>query len=192
MHDFARNSSHRNRTQQKKPRKPAVPKRLILITVLLTGGLAFGLYKLTDVNPTGAPASDVIIKTKPVAKSKPVPHKKSVPKQDIYDFYMMLPESEVTVPQVEAYISKRPAAPDQKYNYLLQAGSFRSAEQADKLRAKLLLQGLDAKTRRIKNNDGSIWHRVMIGPFTSRSSLNKAQDILVSSNTESIAVRVKK
>ena len=37
----------------------------------------------------------------------------------------------------------------------------------------------------------SVWHRVMVGPFTSRSKLNHAQDILADANTESMVVKVK-
>lgn len=192
MHDFARNSSHRKRPQQKKPQKPAVSKGLILITLLLVGGLVFGLYKLTGVKPAANIEPDVKPKIKASPKSKTSSRKESKASEDDYDFYIMLPESEVNVPQVEAYISKKPAATDQQYDYLLQAGSFRSAAEADKLRAKLLLQGLDAKTSRITNSNGSIWHRVMVGPFISRSKLNKAQDILANANTESMVIKVKK
>ena len=192
MHDFARSSAHHKRQQQKKPPKPAVSKGLVFITLLLVGGLSFGLYKLTGVKPvTGAELAPTE-KTKLTTKSKPAQYKESKPSEDDYDFYMMLPESEVNVPQVEAYISKKPTSTDQQYTYLLQAGSFRSASEADNLRAKLLLQGLDAKTSRITNSNGSVWHRVMVGPFISRSKLNKAQDILANANTESMVVKVKK
>jgi cell division protein FtsN len=192
MHDFARNSSHRKRPQQKKPQKAVVSKKLIFITLLLAGGFLFGLYKLTGVKPSVNITPEVKPKIKTVTKPKPSSRKESKVLKDDYDFYAILPESEVNVPQVKAYISKKPSATDQKYNYFLQAGSFRSATEADKLRAKLLLQGLDAKTNRVTNSNGSIWYRAMVGPFSSRSKLNKAQDILAHANTESIVIKVKK
>lgn len=191
MHDFARSSSHHKRQQQKKPQKPSVPKGLIFITLLLLGGLVFGLYKLTNVKLTATITPKTAVKTQ-TTQSKATPNKKIKPAKDDYDFYIMLPESEVHIPKVEEYSSKKPAATAQQYAYLLQAGSFRSSAEADKLRAKLLLEGLNAKTSRITNSNGSVWHRVMVGPFTSRSKLNKAQDTLAAANTESMVIKVKK
>ena len=190
MNDFARSSSHHKRQQQKKSRKPAVSKRLILITLLLLAGLVFGLYKLTSVKPADDITPDIAPKAK-TNKSKTLPRKKTKPTEDQYEFYIMLPKSEVNVPKVEEYSSKKPAATAQQYAYLLQAGSFRSAAEADKLRAKLLLEGLNVKTSKVTNQNGSVWHRVMVGPFASRSKLNKAQDILAEANTESMVIKVK-
>jgi len=191
MHDFARSSSHHKRQQQKKPKKPVLPKGLILITLLLVAALIFGLYKLTSIKPVADITTDSAPKAKVTTKSKSAPRQESKPAEDDYDFYIMLPESEVNVPRVEEYSSKKPAETAQKYAYLLQAGSFRSAAEADKLRAKLLLDGLNAQTSKVTNQNGSVWHRVMVGPFTSRSKLNKAQDILASANTESMVIKVK-
>jgi len=190
MHDFARSSSRHKRQQQKKPRKAAVSKWLILFTLLLLAGLVFGLYKLTNVKPAQGVKPDITPKAK-ITKTKPSPNKKTKPAKDEYEFYIMLPESEVNVPKVEEYSSKKPAATNQQYAYLLQAGSFRSAAEADKLRAKLLLEGLNVKTSKVTNQNGSVWHRVMVGPFASRSKLNKAQDILADANTESMVIKVK-
>jgi len=188
MHDYARNAQHNKRNKKSKQTKPPVSKLLILFTLLVLAGLIFGLYTLTSVKP------DPVVK--PIATSSkkpaPTPQKASKPVKEEYDFYSMLPESEVIAPKVEEYSSKKADASAQQYAYLLQAGSFRSAAEADKLRAKLLLEGLNAQTSKVTNQNGSIWHRVMVGPFSSRSKLNSAQDVLANANTESLVLKVKR
>lgn len=189
MHDFARNAQHNKRNQKSKQNKQPVSKLLVLLTLIVLAGLTFGLYKLTSVKPEP-------IVTKPSAannkKTARPPQKASKPAKEEYDFYSMLPQSEVVAPKVEEYSSKRADTAAQQYAFLLQAGSFRSPEEADKLRAKLLLEGLNVQTSKITNQNGSIWYRVMVGPFTSRSKLNSAQDVLADANTESLVIKVKR
>lgn len=93
-----------------------------------------------------------------------------------YEFYKLLEKQTVEVPEVEAYHST--PKDDVNYQYRLQAGSFRNAEDAERLRASLLLEGMNAYREQSTVN-GSTWHRVFVGPFTDRSKMNKAQDLLV-------------
>lgn len=106
-----------------------------------------------------------------------------------YDFYRILEKQTVEVPDVEAYKST-PKDAAAKYEYRLQAGSFRSDTDADRMRAELLLEGLPAYLESSDVN-GSLWHRVFIGPYTDRSKLNKAQDILVSRNVSPLVLKQK-
>ena len=192
MHDYARSVQHNKKRQHKKHPKAALPIWLLPLTLILVAALAFGLYKLTSVAPAAVPTTTKSVPEKPKKQPQKTASKQPAKTaQEQYDFYTMLPESEVIAPRVEAYVSKKPDAAAQKYAYLLQAGSFRSPAEADKLRAKLLLEGLSATTSKITNANGSVWHRVMVGPFTSRSKLNHAQDILADANTESMVVKVK-
>lgn len=187
MHDYAR-SVQRNKQQKKKPQRTTLPKWLIPLTLLLVCALVFGLYKLTNVPPINLPKKAAA----PTAEKeipKKTTHQPQAVKED-YDFYNLLPESEVVAPKVEEYSSKNTDKTTQKYAYMLQAGSFRNADDADRLRAKLLLEGLTVNTSKVTNQNGDIWHRVMVGPFTSRSKLNHAQDILANNNTDSMLIKI--
>lgn len=192
MHDYARKAQHNKRNQNSgrnsKPQKPVISIPLVLFTALAIASLGFGLYKLTMVKPEAVAPAPVSTTKKPVAKPQPP----SPPAKEVYDFYNMLPQSEVVAPRVEEYSSKKAGADAQQYAYLLQAGSFRSAAEADKLRARLILQGLNVETSKVTSKNGSVWHRVMVGPFISRSRLNHAQDILAEANTESLVLKVKR
>lgn len=104
------------------------------------------------------------------------PKLKEVAKPD-YDFYRLLEEQKVVVPKVEAYKSTPKEQVD--YLYRLQVASFRSKDDAERLRASLILEGMQAyiQSSEVK---GSTWHRIFVGPFDNRSNMNKVHDKLVS------------
>ena len=62
--------------------------------------------------------------------------------------------------------------------YYLQAGSFKQKADADRVRAQILLLGLDVHLESAKLNDGQTWHRVQVGPFNNKDSLDQAQSTL--------------
>lgn len=107
-----------------------------------------------------------------------------------WNFYDIFPKSEV--PLVDGYESPAPssaAQPAAAHSYLLQAGSFRKADDADALRAELILLGMNAFVRRIEN-DGNTWHRVLVGPIESDLELTRQRRKLAEANIASIALRV--
>ncbi|MFK4753116.1 SPOR domain-containing protein [Oceanobacter antarcticus] len=104
-----------------------------------------------------------------------------------YDFYRLLEQQKVDAPEVDAYVST-PKDATVNYEYLLQVGSFRNGDDADEMRANLLLLGMNAYSVEASINSGT-WHRVFVGPFSNRSKLNKAQDILVSNNISPLLIK---
>ncbi len=100
-----------------------------------------------------------------------------------FRFYDMLPESEVVTPDVEAY-EPGPGMADRNLEYILQVGSFRSEGDAERQRAEVGFQGLQAYINEVSTNEGSVWYRVMVGPFDSRSEMNRAVDRLVAINIQ--------
>ncbi|RBP29150.1 sporulation related protein [Marinobacter pelagius] len=110
-------------------------------------------------------------------------------KKQNFRFYEMLPESEVVPPKVEEY---SPSPTKQNFDYLVQSGSFRSREDAERQRAQIAFQGLRASVQRIDLDNGSVWYRVNVGPFTSRSQMNSAIDKLVSLNIQPLIRKIPK
>ena len=84
-----------------------------------------------------------------------------------YDFFTVLPEMEVVVPQRELSSQADPAQPAATgtpgEQFVLQAGSFRSAADAEELKARLALTGTVANVVTVTVNN-QVWHRVRIGP----------------------------
>lgn len=58
--------------------------------------------------------------------------------------------------------------------FLVQAGSFETPDDADRMRASLLLLGLSVSTRPVTLDSGATWHRVLVGPFDSETDTRRA------------------
>ena len=107
-----------------------------------------------------------------------------------YDFYSVLPEMEVVIPDSE--VQQQAQAPDAAaagaQRLLLQAGSFRSASDAEAMKAKLALMGLRAPVVTVTINDAT-WHRVRVGPYLSARELDDAKRTLETNGIRAIALR---
>ena len=122
-------------------------------------------------------------------KKPPEPATSSKPK---FDFYTILPELEVAIPEQELINTNNTSTTNTtSQQYMLQAGSFKKFEEADKLKARLALEGIVANIQKVKINDSDTWHRVRIGPLNNISLLNKTRRRLRSLGIASIVVRNK-
>ena len=154
--------------------------------------MAYLLYSLTQVGRTNHAPPKPAAKTTSPAKPAPKPKApdSQTAEEERFEFYKMLPESEVKTDQVDAYQST-PKDAKLKYRYLLQAGSFRDPADAERMRAKLILLGLpNAHTSKVSGKNGT-WYRVRVGPFDNRSLLNRAQDKLVRQRIQPMEIKLK-
>jgi cell division protein FtsN len=109
-----------------------------------------------------------------------------------YDFYEMLPNFEVVVPEKDKDVKRdMPAAAkvERPGVYVLQAGSYRNEADADRVRAQLSMQGIDAKVQRVAV-DSDVWHRVRIGPITKLDDLNRLRKQLQAADVDALVIRV--
>ncbi|HET9864657.1 MAG TPA: SPOR domain-containing protein [Steroidobacteraceae bacterium] len=110
-----------------------------------------------------------------------------------YDFYDMLPNFEVVVPEKDREVSRErdnvPAKIERPGVYVLQAGSYRQQAEADRIRAQLKLQGIDANVQRVAVDD-DVWHRVRIGPITDLAELNRLRARLRAADLDALVIRV--
>ena len=143
----------------------------------------------------------------PVAQE---PTEKPKPK---YDFYTLLPEKEVLIPDAELQAqadaeTKRNAAPKPAVNapdlvsaapetsaptaarFLIQAGAFKNPDEAENLKATIALTG---EVARIESADinGTTVYRVRLGPYGTASSLSAAKQALSSHGIEAQAIKIK-
>ncbi len=138
----------------------------------------------------------------PVAEAKP---KKN------YDFYQVLPEAEVVIPDAElsakakaeqqaranaaanaatppASAPATPASATASSRYVLQAGSYPDPKTADEAKAKLAMAGFVAQVQPVTIN-GKTWHRVRVGPYASASELESAKRSLAENGISAIALK---
>ena len=129
------------------------------------------------------PATEVETAAKPVAEPEnPVEEMQ-------WDFYEIFPKS--VVPVVEEYAESGEKITTDQFAWVLQVGSFTDPDDADELRASLILMGLDVVVSP-GEVDGREWHRVVAGPFENTLERNRAQDKLAQAEIKSIPIRIPK
>jgi cell division protein FtsN len=84
-----------------------------------------------------------------------------------------------------------PTAGADPFNYWVQAGAFRTPEDAEQQRAKLALMGLVARVSE-REQSGRVVYRVRLGPFDKKDEADKTKARLDSSGVEAALVRVQK
>jgi cell division protein FtsN len=72
---------------------------------------------------------------------------------------------------------------------VLQAGVFRNAEDAQRIRQQLAVLGVTASVQRIAV-DNDVRHRVRIGPLDNLEEVNAVRRKLQGADIESIVIRV--
>jgi cell division protein FtsN len=117
------------------------------------------------------------------------------PAERRFDFYTLLPELEVVVPADQSPRSPAtsggvPPAPAVSATgpYILQAGSFQRAEEADSLKASLALLGVEADIQKV-TVDKNTWHRVRIGPYSDLAELNRVRERLASNRIDTVLLK---
>ena len=86
-------------------------------------------------------------------------------------------------------VSSAPGA--DPFNYFIQAGAFRTPEDAEQQRAKLSLIGFQAKVTE-REQSGRTVYRVRLGPFDKKDEADKVKEKLDESSVETALVRVQR
>lgn len=108
-----------------------------------------------------------------------------------FEFYDMLPNFEVIIPEQEADVSTDTTARAvvQPGTYMLQAGSFTEYADADRRRAQLALQGIESTIQRVTIDDKT-YHRVRIGPIDDLDRLNVLRTRLRQADIDVLRIRM--
>lgn len=120
----------------------------------------------------------------PVVPQRPAQEAKAVTSADL--------ESAPTMPTVPTTKNSPHAANpiEKKGPYLLQIASFKSFDDADRLKAQLALLGYPIEVRKV-NADGGTWNRVYMGPIPSLQEALSKQQQLKEQRFDSILVKIK-
>ncbi len=215
----------RGASRYKAPAKKPVPG-----WIWLACGLIVGVFVMTLMNLE--PGSDAVKRDRgeqarsnsPASVPKPATDEPNKPK---YDFYTLLPESEVIVPPdalppaTPPVAEVKPVTPEEAAKidaeraqaalngqvppppppvvepvaqaplttqFFLQAGSFRRKDDAESVRAQIILLG-----QSVRVESGTVreetWHRVLVGPFTSREQLAQSQKALAANGFSNLLLQ---
>jgi cell division protein FtsN len=221
-------AAKRGKTQARRNGRQGIPGWVWGLSGLVLGALIFGyvfmgdqwrskLGNLPRPNPDAtAPASNATTDNGIAEDGSTTLPDRPKPK---YDFYTLLPEKEVVIPDAELAeearaearktAAKSPAgsasttapiattvvatgtANTGSDRYLLQAGAFRGSDEADALKAQIALTGEVAHIESAQIN-GTTVYRVRMGPFATASALAAAKQALLSHGINGAqAIRVK-
>ena len=117
------------------------------------------------------------------------------PKKPRYDFFTVLPEMEVVVPEQElsrqadrAEPAGETATTNDADSYILQVGSFRNSSEAEQMKARLALLGSMATVQTVTVN-GQTWHRVRIGPFEGARKADEMRRMLSDNKIDTLVMK---
>jgi cell division protein FtsN len=175
--DFAK------RHQKKASPKSAAPNWLLFATGLLTG-LFSAFILFVWLYAPGDNEVAQLVERPTSTRSDPTPPAE----QTDWTFYEIFPKFEVPIVEEYGPDAGKKVIKDTRA-YVLQAGSFRSGNDADKLRAELILLGLDVFLQ-VVQKDGQTWHRVMVGPIDNELELTRKRNLLAAAAIETISLRV--
>lgn len=122
-----------------------------------------------------------------------------------FDFYNILEGKQPAAPATAPGIAPSPVAisgapvaapaadarPAPIETYYLQVGSFQKAADADNLKAKLALSGLDASVQEVSIPEKGTMHRVRVGPFRDPDEMNRARGLLSQSGVQGTVIKQK-
>jgi cell division protein FtsN len=139
-----------------------------------------------------------------MSQPKPSPTKpKSDTPKPTFEFYTILPEMEVVIPDEELMAPEppesggsarvEPPAPalTEETAYILQMGSFRKYADADRMKAKLALIGIEAEIQKVSINNRDTFHRVRSGPYRGQRQLNAVRNLARQNNIATLVIKLK-
>ncbi len=176
-HDYARKSRS---GAQRKHYEPRVPAWVWMFTGSVLGAFIMFLLhlsKVEDATESELPFANVLSTEESPKPAVELPERPSSP----FSFPKLLRDAEVKVSEEDAgSTTSGEALPS--YEYMLQVASFKDIDDAEQVRAELILLNMDARIEKATIKEKETWHRVVVGPFTSRSKLSKARSTLISHN----------
>jgi len=148
-----------------------------------------------DPGPAGAPTATRQTPPSPApastAAATAAAGEESAPAERRFEFYDLLPQYEVVIPEVEGTVRAPRAeqAIEQPGVYVLQVGSFRALADADRRQAQIALLGIESRIQRVTIDD-SVYHRVRIGPLTEVGEVNRIRARLRDERIDSLVIKL--
>jgi cell division protein FtsN len=154
--------------------------------------IAIGIYlRMEPAAPAGPSVARAPASAPPARATEPT--EVAPPAERRFDFYEILPQLEIEVPESQGQETRsagsRPV--ETPGSFLLQAGSFAAAADADRLQASLALLGFESHVQRVTIG-ATAFNRVRIGPIEDLAAAERTQRRLRDAGIDSLLMRVPK
>ena len=137
------------------------------------------------VTPTPVQAAQQQRREEPAPEISALPHPATR-----FDFYDILP-NEVVIPEVESQTEpvRTTTSVEDPDSYVLQTGSFRIPEDAERMRSNLATLGIESRVQKV-TIDNTDFHRVRIGPMNDLDALTGVRRRLWDAEMEVLLIKV--
>ena len=119
-----------------------------------------------------------------------------------FEFYKILPSGQEPAPatgevkqqqaaQPPATAVAAPAPAPSNEAFYLQAGAFQKVADAENLKAKLALMGLETSLQDVSIPDKGVMHRVRVGPFAKLEDMNRVRNQLSQNGVQATVIKIK-
>ncbi len=179
-----KNGLRRQKYGKQQP-KIALWKWMLIVAIAISFVVFLVYLKTVSIKPINIKQSSQTIENKVTADHEKNPEVKLEPKGPQFDFYTILPDKEVVVPEYEikTRVREERVGKAKEAHYMMQAGSFKTAKEADNLRIKLASMGIESKVQ--KGKVGTVnWYRVKLGPFAQADSISAIRSRLRQNNVD--------
>jgi cell division protein FtsN len=154
----------------------------VMLAIFITGGKSPFENKVT---PAAVIEPEVEI-AEPATEPESV---QEAVEENRFDFYTILPGSEAQVTEREIQQKQTETVINNEV-YFLQVGAFQTEQEADNMKAKLALQGMEAIVQTAEIPGKGIWHRVRVGPFSNIGQINRAREQLIENGFTADLIKV--
>ncbi len=187
---MAINRDYKKSSNGGKSGNPMITGMVIGVLIGLAIALAVALYINSAPSPfkQAQPPAATTPGGKPAEKHTGAPGQADKPddKKNRFTYYDILPGTEQPVTDQEI----KQAPQGGRDQYFLQAGSFQNEADANNLKAKLALMGVEATIQSANVPDKGVWHRVRVGPFSDIEEMNKSRTTLAQSGIQPSLIKV--
>jgi cell division protein FtsN len=174
----------------------------LVIGVLIAFGVVWYLNKtpLPFLDKLSRPEKPEVKPGAAAQAPQPLPGKPGdkVGEKPRFEFYKILPSGQEAAPaaaDAKPPPNAVPAAADAPLppveTLYLQAGAFQKPADADNLKAKLALMGLEASVQEVNIPDKGLMHRVRVGPFVKPEEMNRVRTQLSQNGIQASVVKAK-
>jgi len=190
--DYKNAKARRDRRRQARRRsdQPGAPGWVWMLAGLVLGLCLAGIIYVKGLPPAGDSATAPGTVEKAASETSRQPAAPPPAKATKYDFYEMLPAFEVVIPEKELDVRRdRDQSPVREQgSYILQVGAFQAFADAERVKAKLALMGIESRVQKV-SLDNQTWHRVRIGPVSDLDKLNALRVKLQNAGVDMLIIR---
>jgi cell division protein FtsN len=162
----------------------------LVLGLALALGVAWYINKMPSpfANRSNAPAKS---ETKGLPSTTARVDEKAGESKPRFDFYKILPGDEAPGADKQRKDVQTGSTAPAREAFYLQAGAFQNAPDADNVKARLALLGVEASIETSAVPDKGVLHRVRIGPYTSVEDVNRTRDTLKQNGVQTTLVKVR-